>query len=110
VVKVHIREDSRQRLSSFFAAGHADWAANNTDIVCAAVSTLLQAAWLGLSQHAHIPVEAVRKDGHLELRWPADTREREDVRAIVGTTALSLEHIAAQYPKHVRVARECEPE
>jgi uncharacterized protein YsxB (DUF464 family) len=33
-------------------------------------------------------------------------RDREDVRAIVGSTTLSLEHLAAQYPDHVRVIRE----
>ena len=84
------------------------WAESGTDIVCAAVSTLLQAAWLGLKEHAKIEVKASRRAGRLELRWPAAAREREDVRAILATAALSLECIAAQYPEHVRVVKEPE--
>jgi uncharacterized protein len=105
MVEVHVREDSHNRLSSFFAKGHADWADAGTDIVCAAVSTLLQAAWLGLKEHAGIFVYVSRRREHWELRWPPETRDREDVRAIVTTTAFALEHIAAQYPEHVRVLR-----
>jgi uncharacterized protein YsxB (DUF464 family) len=109
MLEVRIREDSRGRLASFFAEGHAGWAEAGTDVVCAAVSTLLQAAWLGLQEHAKVAVKSSRRSGRLELIWPAESREREDVRAIVATTALSLECIAAQYPSHVRVVREQEP-
>jgi hypothetical protein len=108
VVEIFIREDSRDRLSSFFARGHADWADKGTDLVCAAVSVLLQAAWLGLKEHAGVATTASRRSGKLELRWPSETRDREDVRAIVATTALSLESLAAQYPEHIRVVRERE--
>jgi len=109
MLEVWIREDGRGRPSSFFAQGHAGWAEAGTDVVCAAVSALLQAALLGLKEHAKVAVTSSRRSGRLELRWPADSREREDVRAIVATTALSLECIAAQYPKHIRIAREQEP-
>jgi uncharacterized protein YsxB (DUF464 family) len=110
MLEIWIREDSRQRLSSFFARGHAGWGQAGTDVVCAAVSTLLQSAWLGLKEYAKVAVKASRRSGHLELRWPADARKREDVRAIVATTALSLECIAAQYPSRVRITREQENE
>lgn len=109
MVEVRIREDSRQRLSSFSAQGHAEWADAGTDIVCAAVSTLLQAAWLGLKEHAKVAVKASRRSGRLELRWPAEAREREDVRAILATAALSLECLAGQYPSRVRIVKEREP-
>jgi uncharacterized protein YsxB (DUF464 family) len=111
VVEVRIREDSRKRLSSFSAGGHAGWADSGSDVVCAAVSALLQAAWLGLSEHAGVSVEgSQRSAGTLDLRWPSEARERDDVRAIVTTVALSLERIAQDYPDHVRVRRESERE
>jgi len=106
LVEVHLREDSRGRLSSFFATGHAGWADDGKDIVCAAVSTLLQSAWLGLSEVAGVDVEGSKAKGTLELRWPDSAREDVAARAIVDTAARSVERIAAQYPKNVRVIRE----
>ena len=106
MVEVRIRKDSRERLSSFLANGHAGWAESGEDVVCAAVSAILQAAWLGLSEIAAIAVTATREPGLLELTWPVGTRDDAGVRAIVGTAALSVERIAAQYPDHVRVIHE----
>ncbi len=102
MLTVTFRKDSRDRLSSVFAEGHTGWADSGEDIVCAAVSAILQAAWLGLAEHAHVSVEAERDSGRLALRWPADVRDRDDVRAIVATAELSVEQIARQYPDHVR--------
>ena len=74
MVQVTIRRDSRERLSSFFASGHAGWADSGQDVVCAAVSTLLQAAWLGLDEVAGIAVAGTREAGRLELSWPEAAR------------------------------------
>jgi uncharacterized protein YsxB (DUF464 family) len=109
MVEVSIRRDSRARLSSFVATGHAGWAESGSDIVCAAVSAILQAAWLGMMEVAHVPVEAKRDEGCLELRWDESARSNAQVRAIVATAELAVDRIATQYPGHVRVVRETEP-
>ena len=106
MVEVRVRKDSRDRLSSFFASGHAGWAESGEDVVCAAVSAILQAAWLGLSDVAMVAVIATREDGRLELTWPVQSRADAAVAAIVGTAAISVERIASQYPDHVRVIHE----
>ncbi len=105
MVELTIREDSRQRLSSFFAAGHAGWADDGEDMVCAAVSAILQAAWLGLAEVAGVAVTGSRDKGRLELAWPVASRDDAAVDAIVRTAALSVERIATQFPDHVRVIR-----
>jgi len=110
LVSVHIRRDGRKRLSSFFAAGHAGWADEGEDVVCAAVSAILQSAWLGLSEVASVDVAGSRDAGELHLRWPKAKRCDPAVRAIVATAALSLERIAMQYPEHVAVVYERERE
>ncbi|MBC5811013.1 MAG: ribosomal-processing cysteine protease Prp [Candidatus Eremiobacteraeota bacterium] len=102
MVEVRARRDSRDRLSSFFASGHAGWAEAGQDVVCAAVSALLQAAWMGLTEVAKIPVEGSRSDGALSLAWPREARDDPAAMAIVETTARSIEYIARQYPEHVR--------
>jgi len=109
VVTVTFRRDSRNRLSSVFAEGHAGWADPGEDVVCAAASAILQAAWLGLAEHARVDVDGERTGGRLAMRWPEAARDRDDVRAIVATAELSIAQIAHQFPKNVAVRSAKEP-
>lgn len=109
MVTVTFLEDGAGELSAVLADGHADWAASGEDVVCAAVSAILQAAWLGLMEHAGIAVDAERDAGRLALRLAATDRGRTDVRAIVGTARLAIDQIARQYPEHVRSETRVEP-
>jgi uncharacterized protein YsxB (DUF464 family) len=106
---VTFRRDSRQRLSSVVARGHAESGEPGEDVVCAAVSALLQATWAGLTDVAHVRVSGRRASGDFELRWPEGERDRVDVAAIVGTAEISVEQIAKQNPHFVRFVREPEP-
>ena len=110
MLEVRFRRDSRQRLSSVFASGHAEQGEPGEDIACAAVSALLQAAWAGLAEVAGVRVDGRRKSGDFAMRWPADARERADVNAIVATAELAVEQIAKQYRGAIRYVREDEPE
>jgi uncharacterized protein len=108
VVEVVVRRDSRQRLSSLFARGHTGWADAGEDVICAAVSAILQAAWLGLERVAKVAVAARKAEGELSLGWPEAARDDRALEAIVATAELAVEQIAAQYPEHVRLSRETE--
>ena len=109
MVTVTFRRVSRNRLSSVFAEGHAGWADPGEDVVCAAASAILQAAWLGLAEHARVDVDGERTGGRLAMRWPEAARDRDDVRAIVATAELSIAQIARQFPKNVAVRSAKEP-
>jgi uncharacterized protein YsxB (DUF464 family) len=109
VLEVRFRRDSRDRLSSVFSSGHAEQGEHGQDIACAAVSALLQAAWAGLTDVAHVEVTGRRRSGDLEMRWPAEARDRADVHAIVATAELAIEQIAKQYRGAIRYVRETEP-
>jgi len=113
VLQVKFRRDSRQRLSSVFASGHADAAIEGDDLVCAAASAILQAAELGLTVYSNLQQSAVTRkageDASMAFAIPAEAREREDVRAIVRTAELAIEQLARQYPDNVRYVREIEP-
>jgi uncharacterized protein YsxB (DUF464 family) len=102
VVTVTFRRDSRNRLSSVFAEGHAGWADAGEDVVCAAASAILQAAWVGLTDHAHVEVEGERTGGRLAMRWAESERDRIDLQAIVATAELAITQIGRQFPQHVR--------
>lgn len=101
MLHVTFSKDSRQRLSSVFARGHAGWADDGQDIVCAAVSAILQAARLGLEAHAQVPLRVMQQKGDLRLEVPEDRRDDPAVAAILSTAHLSVEQIARQYPEHV---------
>ncbi|BDE05331.1 hypothetical protein WPS_06070 [Vulcanimicrobium alpinum] len=107
---VTFRRDSRNRLSSVFASGHAEQGDPGEDIACAAVSALLQAAWGGLAEVARVPVSGRRRSGDLEMHWPAEARDRDDVNAIVATAELAIEQIAKQYRGAIRYVRASEPD
>ncbi len=110
MLEVRFRRDSRDRLSSVVSTGHAGQGEPGEDIACAAVSALLQAAWVGLTDVAHVKVAGHRRSGDLLMRWPADDRDRDDVRAIVATAELAIEQIAKQYRGAIRYVREPEAE
>jgi uncharacterized protein len=106
VLDVTFTRDSRNRLSSVFAQGHAEAGDHGEDVVCAAVSAIVQAARLGLEAYAGIPLEVRQESGDFWMRWPEANRDDESVRAIVTTAELSIQQIAGQYPAHVRLFRE----
>ena len=105
-MQVTFYRDGQERLSSVFARGHADFAEHGQDIVCAAVSAILQALRLGLETYAGIPLDADQEPGELHVRWPENARDDPSLRAIVTTAELSVERIAEQYPEQVRLTRE----
>jgi len=110
LIEVKFTRDSRGRLSSVFATGHAEFGAFPDDVVCAAVSAILQAAYAGLEDVAKLQLDGKRLSGELVMHIPDAARERADVAAIVATAEISLEQLARQYPEHIRVRRESETE
>jgi hypothetical protein len=106
VLEVVFRRDSRQRLSSVFAHGHAEAGVVGDDVVCAAASAILQAAELGLSAYASLANVGLRGEGQMSLAIPETAREREDVKAIVGTAELAIAQLAREFPVNVRIVRE----
>lgn len=108
MIEVTFYRDARKRVSSFVAAGHAGAGRYGEDVVCAAASAILQAAQLGLQEHAHVRLATVREAGTLQVRWPARARGDAAVQAIVATAELAVTALARQYPRHVRVRRRTE--
>lgn len=96
-------EREGNRYSGIFATGHAGWADIGSDVVCASVSAVLQAAWLGLTDHAQVMLSGTRSSGALKAWWDPRESDRPSVTAIVATAELAIAQIARQYPDHVRI-------
>jgi len=104
MLEVVFHRDERDRPSGFSARGHAEFDVHGKDVVCAAVSGILQAARLGISEYARVEIRTRQQPGRLEVEIPAEARDLESVRAIVATARLAIEQIAAEYPDHLRFA------
>lgn len=91
----------------FSAKGHAGYADAGEDIVCAAISALTQATEYGLTEVVHAPVERrlneKRADYAVELADSADTATRRQAQILLKTLAGSLQAIANDYPRHIRI-------
>ena len=105
MLEVTFYRDSRKRLSSIVAHGHARSGTFGKDIVCAAVSAILQAARLGLEEHARVNLDVTQRTGEMRLQWPQTARDDVAVCAIAATAELSVKQIAREHPAHVRVHR-----
>jgi uncharacterized protein YsxB (DUF464 family) len=93
MLEVIFYRDGRDRIAEVSARGHADFDEYGQDVVCAAVSAILQAARLGLETYAGVELQALQKP------------DLESLRAIVATAELAVERIAGRFPDHVRLQR-----
>ena len=98
--------DGQGRFAGFAARGHADFAEFGQDIVCAAVSAILQAARLGLEHYAAGEIEATQEPGSMRLLVSEGRRDDESIAAIGTTADLSVTQVARRFNDHVSVVHE----
>lgn len=85
------------------AEGHAEYNPGN-DIVCSAISCLLQTLYAGLEMQCFTPVEHRQESGRFVLNGSV-YGYRERVVALFDSVLYGLELIAEQYPDNVRITR-----
>lgn len=82
------------RIHSLEAKGHTGYGEEGEDIVCAALSSIIQTALLGLLQVAGIAVsyERVDEEGYLKFTLPENLSEKElhDADVILCTMWLGI--------------------
>ncbi|NMB45239.1 MAG: ribosomal-processing cysteine protease Prp [Firmicutes bacterium] len=103
MVKIEIYTDIAGRINGFAAEGHSGFAPHGEDIVCAAVSVLLQTAVLGLEEVAAVAPEVVVGDGRLDCHLSAEYTGNGSVDTILQTMLLGLRAIETEYGDYVSV-------
>lgn len=91
---------------SISAQGHTGFAEHGSDIVCAAVSTLMQALLVGLQdvlEMEDVEVDTVPEIPRMAFTWDS---EDEDGQIVAETIFRSLEAVASSYPDFVTVTEE----
>lgn len=86
------------------AKGHTGYAEQGQDIVCAAVSALVQGALLGLIEVARADVKKTIKEGYLRfIVRDTDGAARQSADVILETMRLAVKDIKAAYPSHIKM-------
>ena len=103
MIRIRLTHDDEGRWLGFDASGHARTAPHGHDIVCAAVSALLQSTLLGLTEVVGADVSASKRSGRLTCLLSDASAGAEGPRVLLETLRLSLRQIVAQYPTFVSV-------
>ncbi len=105
MIRALLKLDAEGNISGFSVKGHSGSAEAGRDIICAAVSGIVQTALIGLDEVAGIRDTYTVSDGNVECRLPkADGQINTDkALTIINVMWLGLESIAEQYPEFVRI-------
>jgi uncharacterized protein YsxB (DUF464 family) len=98
LIEILLRSNADGHLIELRASGHAGLAAKGSDILCAAVSALLENLAAGLAEV--VKAAEVRRDDD-ELRILI--RPEAATELLCGTTLLTLKRLQSQYPDRIRI-------
>ncbi len=93
---------------SMNADGHTGYGVEGEDVLCAALSSIIQTALLGLMQVAGIQVEFSRNDadGILAFSLPdLDSRSRRDADMILGTCVAGIDDLYSNYSDFIEIEK-----
>lgn len=103
VVKISVKDEE---ITGFEVKGHAGYAKHGRDIVCSAVSAIVETALLGLIDLSTGKVEYIRNDetGYLSFTVPAPATEEEKMKqqAVLRTAMLGLQDIERGYKAYLK--------
>nr|MDD6336262.1 ribosomal-processing cysteine protease Prp [bacterium] len=107
----HLGRD--ERFKGFQADGHAGDQPAGQNVVCAAISAILQTAVLGLTEVCRIEAVCHADDetGHLSCSVPRWLSEEASIKAdvILRTAACGLKSIQMGYPEALTMIEEVKP-
>ncbi len=102
---VEIYRDADKKIIEYKVYGHSGYAKVGKDIVCAAVSSIMQTAALGLGKVAKIEVKYTIKESYFECLLPQnlDCHKREQADIILETMIIGVKSFEEQYRKYIRI-------
>ena len=90
-----------QEYTRIICQGHTGYGVSGEDIVCAALSSIVQTGALGMLMVAYANVQVIRKDdeAYLEIVVPADLSDEQnhDVQVIFKTMMCGISDLHSEY-------------
>lgn len=93
-------------ITGYYAQGHAEYAEMGSDIVCAAISTVMQNPLAGIQEVLHLnPQYGFDEDGYLTVNFSnLDYQEKKkEVSALLETMIVMLKELERSYPKNIKL-------
>ena len=95
---------SRGHIVSLVAAGHTGYGVEGEDIVCAALSSVIQTAVLGLMRVAGINAEVETDEGYLSLELPKlNEQDRHNADMILDTMLCGIADLNEGYSDFIEL-------
>jgi uncharacterized protein YsxB (DUF464 family) len=107
MIRVRVKREAGC-VSELTVSGHAGNAPKGEDIICAAVSVLVQTFYFSLHRLLQLDVNPDVRDGYFFLQLPAEIRPdiREKVTLLAESMMVGLEEINRSYPGFMQVTEE----
>ncbi len=105
MIDICIIRNRDNQIEKFKVSGHAGYANKGEDIVCAAVSAIVQTAVMGISDVLSIDMEYTQTKGYASFCLPHDI-SLEQIRSaqiILETMLIGLKSIELQYGSFVSI-------
>lgn len=105
MVRVVITRNTEGKIVEFEGRGHAEFAKAGEDIVCAAVSALLQTTIKGLQEYIKITLDISKEKGYLKVRIKEIKQASLQLLtdAILETLVLGLKAIEKEYSQYMKL-------
>lgn len=100
MIRVTLFKSARGDITGFRCKGHAGYAEEGSDIVCAAVSVLSITCANALESVAGVAPEIMEEDGFLTAQLRED-QLTHDAQVILKTFEQGIRDMAASYPKYI---------
>ena len=93
------------RITGFSVSGHSGYAEAGTDIVCAAISAVVNMAETTINDvcGAKAKVRVKDADARITLTLPSSCDEEESVQAVLSGMMLTLLSLKEDYPDYIEV-------
>lgn len=105
MIRVTINYDREGFVSSFTVKGHSGYDEAGKDIVCAAVSAVVQTAVLGLTDIAGIKPDYHQEHGNLSCTLPSEMTDQDRLLTdtILRTMVIGLKSIEYSYKSFISI-------
>lgn len=103
MTSIEILRDNDGKIAEFRSRGHAEYAEEGQDVVCAGASAILQTAILGLEAYLKLDPKVEQEKGWLRCQLERDIFLKREIDAILETMVMGLKTLERAYPDHLRV-------
>lgn len=85
--------------------GHSGHAKKGEDIICSAVSALVENLGLSLTELIGASVEITKSDGYYDIVLTGNDR-KDEIKLLFSSTLLGLKTLEKQYPQWIQISKE----